>query len=194
MAHIGRKKKLKDERTEAWSSNSIWAEKDQAPGPGSWPHDFDTLNLVSEEAECLRGGVGPARDLWAAPGRQQALAGLCGFCGVLTGPQRFRDSPEVSGTWFQWIWGTVASDRLGSAERVREGVSPRPGLVVSRDRTNLGSTARSSKRRQLAGVAWGVFTLTIISSEPTHWERPWCWERLRAGGKGGDRGWDGWMA
>ena len=24
-------------------------------------------------------------------------------------------------------------------------------------------------------------------------KRPWCWERLRAGGKVGDRGWDGWM-
>ena len=28
----------------------------------------------------------------------------------------------------------------------------------------------------------------------THWQRPWCWERLRARGEGGDRGWDGWMA
>ena len=25
-------------------------------------------------------------------------------------------------------------------------------------------------------------------------ERPWCWERLRAGGEGDDRGWDVWMA
>ena len=25
-------------------------------------------------------------------------------------------------------------------------------------------------------------------------ERPWCWERLRAGGEGDNRGWDGWMA
>ena len=24
--------------------------------------------------------------------------------------------------------------------------------------------------------------------------RPWCWERLGSGGKGGDRGWDGWMS
>ena len=24
--------------------------------------------------------------------------------------------------------------------------------------------------------------------------RPWCWERLKAGGEGEDRGWDGWMA
>ena len=25
-------------------------------------------------------------------------------------------------------------------------------------------------------------------------ERPWCWEGLKAGGEGDDRGWDGWMA
>ena len=30
--------------------------------------------------------------------------------------------------------------------------------------------------------------------EPAHWKRPWCWERLKAGGEGDDRGWDGWMA
>ena len=27
----------------------------------------------------------------------------------------------------------------------------------------------------------------------THWKRPRCWERLKAG-EGVDRGWDGWMA
>ena len=26
------------------------------------------------------------------------------------------------------------------------------------------------------------------------WKRPWCWERLKAGGEGDDRRWDGWMA
>ena len=30
--------------------------------------------------------------------------------------------------------------------------------------------------------------------ELTHLKRPWCWERLRAGGEWDDRGWDGWMA
>ena len=30
--------------------------------------------------------------------------------------------------------------------------------------------------------------------ELTHWKRLWCWEGLRAGGKGDNRGWDGWMA
>ena len=28
----------------------------------------------------------------------------------------------------------------------------------------------------------------------THWKRPWCWERLKSGGEGDDRGWDDWMA
>ena len=28
----------------------------------------------------------------------------------------------------------------------------------------------------------------------THWKRPWCWEWLKMGGEGGDRGWDGWLA
>ena len=37
--------------------------------------------------------------------------------------------------------------------------------------------------------------LNIINSEhPTHWKRPWCWERLREEGEEGIRGWDSWMA
>ena len=31
-------------------------------------------------------------------------------------------------------------------------------------------------------------------AELTHWKRPWCWEGLRVGEEGDDRGWDGWMA
>ena len=37
-------------------------------------------------------------------------------------------------------------------------------------------------------------TLATWCEELTHWKRPWCWERLKAGGEGEDRGWDGWMA
>ena len=36
--------------------------------------------------------------------------------------------------------------------------------------------------------------LTTWCEELTHWKRPWCWERLKVGGEGDDRGWDGWMA
>ena len=36
--------------------------------------------------------------------------------------------------------------------------------------------------------------LATWCKELTHWKRPWCWERLKVGGVGDDRGWDGWMA
>ena len=42
--------------------------------------------------------------------------------------------------------------------------------------------------------SWNSNTLSTWYEELTHWERPWCWERLSVGGEGDDRGWDGWMA
>ena len=42
--------------------------------------------------------------------------------------------------------------------------------------------------------SWNSNTLATWWEELTHLKRPWCWERLRAGGEGDDRGWDGWMA
>ena len=42
--------------------------------------------------------------------------------------------------------------------------------------------------------SWNSSTLATWCEKRTHWKRPWCWERLKAGGEGDDRGWDGWMA
>ena len=42
--------------------------------------------------------------------------------------------------------------------------------------------------------SWSSNTLVTWCEELTHWKRLWCWERLKAGGEGDDRGWDGWMA
>ena len=38
--------------------------------------------------------------------------------------------------------------------------------------------------------SWNSNTLATWCEEPTHWKRPWCWERLKAQGEGGNRGWD----
>ena len=42
--------------------------------------------------------------------------------------------------------------------------------------------------------SWSYNTLATWCEELTHLKRPWCWERLKVGEKGDDRGWDGWMA
>ena len=42
--------------------------------------------------------------------------------------------------------------------------------------------------------SWNSNTLATWWEELIHLKRPWCWERLKAGGEGDIRGWDGWMA
>ena len=44
------------------------------------------------------------------------------------------------------------------------------------------------------GWSWNSNTLATWCEDLTHWKRPWCWERLKAGGEGDERGWDFWMA
>ena len=41
--------------------------------------------------------------------------------------------------------------------------------------------------------SWSSNTLATWWEELTHWKRSWCWERLKVGRKGDNRGWDGWM-
>ena len=64
-----------------------------------------------------------------------------------------------------------------------------------------GDQTSPSYRRSVLGVhwkdwcwSWNSNTLATWCEELTHWKRPWCWERLKAGGEGDNREWDGWMA
>ena len=49
-------------------------------------------------------------------------------------------------------------------------------------------------RTDAEAEAPGSNTLATWCKELTHLKRPWCWERLKAGREGDNRGWDGWMA
>ena len=42
--------------------------------------------------------------------------------------------------------------------------------------------------------SWSSNTLVTSSEKPVYLKRLWCWERLKAKGEDGGRGWDGWMA
>ena len=66
-------------------------------------------------------------------------------------------------------------------------------------------TARRSNKSTLTEISPGCSleglmlklkhqSLATWWEELTHLKRLWCWETLRVGGKGDDRGWDGWMA
>ena len=66
-------------------------------------------------------------------------------------------------------------------------------------------TARRSKQSILKEISpeYSLEGLTLklklqyfgyLIEELTHWKRPSCWERLKAGGEGDDREWNDWMA
>ena len=64
-----------------------------------------------------------------------------------------------------------------------------------------GDPTSPSYRSSVLGVHWKDWcwswksnTLATWCEELPHWKRPWFWKRLKAGGEGGNRGWDGWMA
>ena len=55
----------------------------------------------------------------------------------------------------------------------------------------------TKSQTQLSNFHFHTFiskTTNNLTLELTHLKRPWCWERLKAGGEGDNRGWDGWMA
>ena len=58
------------------------------------------------------------------------------------------------------------------------------------------SILKSSPEYSLGGLIMKLKTniLATWCKELTHLKRPWCWERLKVGGEGDGRGWDGWMA
>ena len=62
-------------------------------------------------------------------------------------------------------------------------------------RSNQSILNEISPEYSLEGLMlWNSNTLANWCGELTHLKRPWCWERLKAGGERDHRGWDGWMA
>ena len=82
-----------------------------------------------------------------------------------------------------WCFQTVCWRRLKSWESLGQ-----QGDQISQ------SWRKSTLNIHCKDWSWNSNTLAMWCEEPTHWKRPWCLERLRARGEGGNRGWNGWMA
>ena len=63
-------------------------------------------------------------------------------------------------------------------------------------RRSIQSIPKISPECSLVGLMLKLKLKSLATwcEELTHLKRPWCWERLKAGGEGDDRGWDSWMA
>ena len=87
-------------------------------------------------------------------------------------------------SWAQknWCFWTVVSEKTLE--------SP-----LDRKEINQSILKEISSEYSLEGLMLKLkLTTRYLGEDLTHWKRPWCWERLKAGGERDDWGWDGWMA
>ena len=56
-----------------------------------------------------------------------------------------------------------------------------------RKRIGIGIEGNSNRGNQSWCWSWSSNPLATWCEQPTHWKRPWCWERLKAGGEGGEK-------
>ena len=80
--------------------------------------------------------------------------------------------------WCFWMWSWRRLFRVPWTAR-------RPSQSILKSWVFIGRTDCWS---------WNSNSLATWCEELTHLKRLWCWERLKVGGEGDDRGWDGWMA
>ena len=76
-------------------------------------------------------------------------------------------------------------------------------VVLEKTRKSFGlqgEQTSQSKRKPTLNIhwkdwywSWSSNTLATWCEELTHWRKPWCWERLKAG-EGENWGWGGWTA
>ena len=77
------------------------------------------------------------------------------------------------------------------------GTKHRANHVMSTTPTEATHCKVISKPQQIICLSQAVFVklfLWSLGEITLSYKRPWCWERLKVGGEGDDRGQDGWMA
>ena len=66
-------------------------------------------------------------------------------------------------------------------------------VLYGRGRNEKGVTQGNSKAVTWANIYVSWWGLGAAERSYPKSKRPWCWERLKAGGEGDNRGWYGWM-
>ena len=107
--------------------------------------------------------------------------------------------------FFQWsymdvrvgLWRRLSTKELLLLNCETKMIVFNKGFQKQQGRSNQSILKELSPEYSLKGLTLKLklqyFGLLDVKSQLTG-TRPWCWERLKAGEEGSDRGWDGWMA
>ena len=96
-----------------------------------------------------------------------------------------------------WTIGKAESQRMMLLTVVLEKTLESPldckemHLVHTEGNRSWIFTGRSDAEAETP-ILWPPDVKSWLNGKLTLWRRPWCWERLRAGGEEDNRGWDSW--
>ena len=109
---------------------------------------------------------------WIFIGRADARAEALILCPPAAKNWLLGKVPDAGKDWRQEEKGTTEDEMVGWYHRVN-----------------------AYEFKQALEIGDGQGSLELDTNEQQNWmERNWSWERLKVGGEGGDRGWDGLMA
>ena len=92
-----------------------------------------------------------------------------------------------------WTVKKAECRRIHAFELWRWGRLLRVPWTARRSNQSLKETRPEYSLKGLT-LSWSSSSLATWWERLTHLKRPLCWERLKAGGEGDNREWDGWMA
>ena len=133
--------------------------------PASWKKSYDQPRQHIKKQRHYFANKGPSSQSYGFPSSNVWIWEL-----------DYKESGAMKNWWF-WMWCWRRLLRVPWTAR----------------RSNWSIIKEISPEYSLEGLMLKLQYLATWWEELTHWKRPWCWERLKAGGEGDNRGWDGWM-
>ena len=192
--------KVKEEREEAGLKLNIQKTKIMASGPiTSWQIDGDTMETVTDFF--LVSKITSYGDfsheiktiaLWKKSydqPRQHIKKQRHYFTDKVPSSQSY-----IFSSSHVWTWEVDHKEKLSTEELMLLKCGVGEDSWESLDSKEIQPVNRKGNQSGIFIGSWSSYTLPTWCKELTHWQRPWCWERLKAGGEGENRGQDSWMA
>ena len=92
-----------------------------------------------------------------------------------------------------WMWELDHKEGWAPKNRCFWAVVLEKTLESPLDCKEIKLVNPKGKKKNL-NIHWKDNGCHLMRRDDSYWKRPWCWERLKAGGEGNDRGWDGCTA
>ena len=119
---------------------------------------------------------------------------LCVSCSVMSDSLQPHEMYSLSGSSVHGIFQAKILEWVAISFS-RESFQPKTRIWVSSIRVRFSPLWATKEALNIHWKdwcwSWSYNTLATWCEKPSHWKRPWCWERLKAG-EGSYWGWDSW--